>query len=335
MDPYPVGKLPVEIMEALLAACKSEDPEVVQGPGIGLDCAVLDLGEKLLVLKSDPITFTVDLIGWYAVHVNANDVATSGARPRWFTAALLLPQGRTSYGLLEAILRQVREACHAVGAELVGGHTEVTYGLERPIVSGTMLGLVKRDDLITPRGARAGDRVLLTKGVPIEATSILAREFEGLLGELPDQLIARAKDYIHHPGISVVPEALAAAATGGVTGMHDPTEGGLYAALWEFAYASGKGFEIAFDRVYISDDSARICDRLDVNPLEAISSGSLLLTVSKDKCEDVIKAIEETGVRVDEIGQVVEGRGVWAVREGDRAAIKQPSRDALARLFER
>jgi len=295
---------------------------------------VLDFGDRLLIAKSDPITFTAEEIGWYAVHVNANDVATTGAPPLWFLATLLLPEESADAALASEIFEQIGKACHSVGAQLVGGHTEITAGLERPIVAGTMLGEVTRDRLITPRGARPGDRLLLTKGVPIEATSILVREFSDRLAGLPPEVLDRGREYLHRPGISVVPEALAASETGAVTAMHDPTEGGLASGLWELAQAAGVGLEIDRDAIFVPSESSVICQTLGVNPLEAIASGALLLTVKPDMVDTVCQAIEAKGIVVFEIGQVTEGHEVAMRTKDGIKPLVWPPRDAIAHLFE-
>ena len=209
-DFLPVGKLPHDLLARLLARAPADDPRILLGPGSGLDCAVIDLGDRLLALKSDPITFTADQIGWYAVQVNANDIATTGAQPRWMLATLLLPEGKTTAGDVEAIFEQITHACRELGISLIGGHTEVTHGFDRAVVCGTMIGEVERGRLVTPRGAKPGDRLLLTKGVPVEAVSILAREFAGkLAGLLSEEELQAARGYLLRPGISVVRDARA------------------------------------------------------------------------------------------------------------------------------
>lgn len=331
---FPLGKLPHEDLARLLAKHTPDDPRVLLGPGVGMDCAVIDFGESLLVAKSDPITFTADEIGWYAVHVNANDVATCGAAPRWFLATLLLPEDASDRVLAESIFDQITSACDEVGAQLVGGHTEITAGLDRPLLCGTMLGEVSRSGLVTPKGARPGDLLLLTKGVPIEATSILARDFADRLGELPEALLVRARDFLHDPGISVVPEALAATATGTVTAMHDPTEGGLASGLWELSLAADAGIEVDEAAIPIPPESAAICRSLDINPLEAIASGALLLSVRVDGEGDVLEAIHDAGVDARVIGKIIEGSGVTLNRQSGAVPLPHPARDALTRLFE-
>ncbi len=334
MHRLPIGKLPTELLKDLLSRHAPSDPRVLLGPGLGLDCAVLDFGDTLLIAKSDPITFTEEEIGWYAVHVNANDVVTTGAAPRWFLATLFLPEGRANTNMTTEIFDQIVDACTSINAQLIGGHTEITAGLDRPIIAGTMLGEIERDRLITPQGARPGDRLLLTKGIPIEATSILAREFPDNLATVPADVLLTARDFLHQPGISIVPEALAAAETGSVTAMHDPTEGGLASGLWELAEAAKVRLIVERDSVYIPSESSLICEVLGVDPLEAIASGALLLSVNSERLEIVCEAIEARGVTVSVIGWVMEGQGVAIRTEGVERPLRWPPRDALARLFE-
>ncbi len=334
MTKFPVGKLPPQVLSKLLEQHAPSDPRVLLGPGIGLDCAVIEYGDRALVLKSDPITFTAENIGWYAVHVNANDIATTGAHPKWFLATLLLPEDRFDEIQIAEILEQIEAACQSVGATLVGGHTEITTGIDRCIVVGTMVGEVDRDSLITPQGACPGDVLLLTKGIPIEATSILASDFADELGSLPADLLNRARKFLYYPGISVVPEALAAAGIGGVNAMHDPTEGGFSAGVWELAAAAKVGIELEKESIHIPPEALSICNEMDVNPLEAIASGALLLAVQPEATDDVLRAIETIGVAAFVIGRVVEGEGVAMRTGGKRTTLPWPARDALTRLFE-
>ena len=185
-ESLPLGKLPPLLLGQLLAQAPANDPRLLFGPAVGMDCAVLDTGgTQLLVLKSDPITFATDEIGWYLVQVNCNDIATTGGIPRWLMVTALLPQGETTSESVTALTNELFEACRQMNISVIGGHTEITHGLDRPILIGTLIGEVARDKLVTPQGIQPGDRLLLTKGIPIEATAILAREFphrlEGVL----------------------------------------------------------------------------------------------------------------------------------------------------------
>ena len=335
----PVGKLPGSLLESLLARLPTHGPQVVLGPGVGLDCAVVETSGRLLVFKSDPITFASDSIGWYAVQVNANDLATTGALPRWLLVTLLLPPAGAP-ALLDLIGAQLQQACTELGVVVIGGHTEVTYGLDRPILVGTMVGEVSREQLVTPRGAQPGDKLLLTKGVPIEATAILSRE-------LPDRLTAptnglsaaelkTAQAFLHQPGISVLREAQLAIQAGQVHAMHDPTEGGLYTALWELAQACQHTLWVDLSTVPVFPLSARICQILNLDPLGAIASGALLLAAPPQEAEKISRAISLAGISCTEIGIVADQAGPPVVRQGfspDAALLPQPTRDEIAKLF--
>ena len=275
----PVGKLPPDLLARLIARAPAADARVRLRPGAGLDCAVVDLGDRLLVFKSDPITFATADIGWYLVHVNANDLATTGATPRWLLLTMLLPEAATTPALVEAWAEQVYAACRALGIDVIGGHTEVTHGLARPILAGTLIGETEASRLVTPRGAQPGDRLLLTKGVPIEATALLAREFPGRLQRhLSTHELAEAQAYLIQPGISVVRDATLALQAGRVTAMHDPTEGGLAGALWELAEACGHALWVDPARVPVPPLAARVCAAFGIDPLASIASGALLLS---------------------------------------------------------
>jgi hydrogenase maturation factor len=331
----PVGKLPVEMLAELLEGAPLHDPRVLLGPGVGLDCAVLDLGATLLVFKSDPITFATEEIGWYAVHVNANDIATTGADPRWFLMTLLLPEGTATMGQVEQIGQQIFQACREIGADVIGGHTEITYGLQRPIVIGTLIGEVARERLVTPQGAAPGNRLILTKGVPVEATAILAREFpERLVPVLSPAELDQARDFLHDPGLSVLRDARIALQAGRVTAMHDPTEGGLTSALWELAMACACSFTIDLDAVAVPPLSRRICQVFDLDPLASIASGALLLTAPPEHSLPIRRALESEGIPCAEIGWVEEGPpAVWSTHPDGKQAMPRPAQDEIARLF--
>jgi hydrogenase expression/formation protein HypE len=332
----PIGKLPPDLLIRLLAGQPSRASGVIVGPGLGLDCAVVEPGGGYLVLKSDPITFASDQIGWYAVQVNANDIATTGATPRWFMATVLLP-ARAAAEMAERILGQIAQACRALDVAVVGGHTEVTRGLDRPIVAGTMLGQVEPGRLLTPRGARPGDDVLVTKSVPIEGAAILARELpDRLRGTLTDGEIDRAAGYLTLPGISVVADARVALAAGRVTSMHDPTEGGLASALWELATASGRTIRFDPRLAPIDGLARRICAAFDLDPLATIASGALLLTVSHEDTAAVREALAHAGIPSARVGTVDEGPARVVIDDG-RAAVRLlawPARDEIGKAFE-
>jgi hydrogenase expression/formation protein HypE len=333
----PLGKLPPELLERILKQAPLFDKRLFLGPGTGLDCAVLDFGDRYLVLKTDPITFASDEIGWYLVQVNTNDIATTGAVPKWLMVTALFPEGKTSPELVETLSDQVYQACRAHQISLIGGHTEITHGLDRPLLIGTLIGEVDHQNLVTPRGARPGDLILITKGVPVEGTAILAREFPSrLTGELSADEIDAARQFLHQPGISVLQEAQIAVRAGGVTAMHDPTEGGLAAALWELAKASNTSLEINVGAVPVPTLSRRICQVFGIDPLATIASGALLITCAPDQVDRVRLAIQAGGIPCTEIGKVVDGSPmVWEIASGTaRKPLLYPERDEIARIYE-
>lgn len=330
-----IGKLPHHMLERLLAKVPL-DPRVVVGPGIGIDAAVIEFGDKLLVSKTDPITFATDLIGWYAVNINANDIAAMGAEPKWFMATILLPQtaGETQ---VEAIFGQMLSACSELGVALVGGHTEITHDLDRPIVIGCMLGETDRQRLVTTRGARVGDDVLLTKGIAVEGTALLAREAADHLKEMgfTEELLARAAGFLFEPGISVVLDAKIATSAAHVTAMHDPTEGGLATGLMEIAAASGLGLEVSLDAIPILDETRALCTELKLDPLGLIASGSLLITCSPDETRKVLEAFADEGVRASVIGRMMpKEHGLKMLTASGLADLPLFPRDEIARFFE-
>ncbi len=336
MPTLPLGKLPPELLTKILNQAPITDPRVILGPGIGLDCAVVAFGDTCLVFKSDPITFATDEIGWYAVQVNANDIATTGATPRWFLTTALLPDGATTAEGVEEISQQVYKACRSLEISVIGGHTEITYGIDRPIIAGTMIGEVPREKLITPKGASPGERILLTKGVPIEGTAILAREFTDRLKDVctADEILA-ACEYLYTPGISVVRDARIAIQAGVVTAMHDPTEGGLSGALWELAEACGHTLVIDPHAIPISPVSKVICEVFAINPLETIASGALLLTTSLEDAPIICRTLQTEGIPCAEIGAVGTGppQVLQSTSEG-LIPLPRPERDEIARVFE-
>ncbi|HEY7219004.1 MAG TPA: AIR synthase family protein [Candidatus Binatia bacterium] len=307
---FPVGKLPLKTLERLLKRNKIKDSRVIVGPGIGEDAAVIDMrGPRYLIAKTDPITFTADQIGWYAVHINANDIATKGARPLWYLASLLLPEDRTTEDLAEQIFQDTIKACKSIGVTLIGGHTEITSGLSRPIVIGQMLGEVEKERLVRANGARPGDAIILTKGIAIEGTAVIAREHKDeLLGVLDQQTLTRCRNFMHRPGISVLKAALAAAETGSIHAMHDPTEGGLATALHEVARAAAVGLIVHAERVPIYTETQTLCDHCHLDPMGLIASGALLIISTASGAKAVMDHLKSKRIISTLIGEITDRR---------------------------
>ena len=330
-----IGKFPQELLERLLAKNLIEDPQVVLGPKVGEDAAVIDVGGKLLVAKSDPITFATDLIGWYAVQVNANDVACSGGTPRWFLATLLVPEAFSETDA-EAVFDQVLEACNALGVALVGGHSEVTYGIQRPIILGTMLGDVPRDRLIETGGAQDGDSIVVTKGIAIEGTAILARERAADLRRagVDAETLEIAGALITVPGISVINDARIACENFRVHSLHDVTEGGLVTGLAEVARASGLGLAGEEGSIPFLPASLSICQALDLDPLGLLASGALLITLPPADVPALLAALAEDGIDGWEIGlMTAPEEGLQMIGRQGEVPLPAFQRDELARYF--
>jgi hydrogenase expression/formation protein HypE len=332
----PAGKIHPATLERILASSRPRDPRVVVGPRVGEDAAIIDMGARYLVATTDPITFATDELAWYAVHVNANDVAVRGAEPRWFLVTLLLPVRGATEASLECLFAGIREACDALGVSLVGGHTEVTPSVTQPVAVGTMLGEVDRDRLVTTGGACVGDVVLVTKGVPLEGAAILARERgdEAVRRGVPPGEVERAREFLRRPGIGVTPEARAACGAARVHAMHDPTEGGIATACWELAMASERGLRIERERIPVLPEGRRLCEAFGLDPLGMIASGALLITVAPEDAATVSHACEERGIPCSAIGEVVpRAEGVSLVDNGRVQPMPSFPQDEIARVL--
>ena len=330
-----IGKFPPHLLQKLLSKEGIQDPSVLVGPRIGEDAAIVKLGDRLLVAKSDPITFATDDIGWYAVQVNANDVACTGGVPRWFLATLLVPESFTE-DQAEAIYDQILTACNSMEIALIGGHSEVTYGLDRPIVMGTMLGEVTIDQLVTTGGAVEGDSIVMTGGIAIEGAAILARENreELIAAGVPASTIDVARKFLYEPGISIVGAARTACAVADIHSLHDPTEGGLVTGLREIAVASGMGLAVEQSSITIFSECEEICQVLGIDPLGLLASGCLLITLPAAQVPTLLRAMEEGGIFACEIGQVIAPEeGLIMVGYEGEVPLPEFSRDELARYI--
>jgi hydrogenase maturation factor len=337
MAHIPIGKLPAELLKSLLDRYVIADPRVVVGPGIGEDAAVLDLGDRYLVAKTDPVTYAVDEIGWYVVHINANDIACCGAAPRWFLVTVLLPEEKSTPELAETIFSQISQACRQLGVSWCGGHTEIVYGLPRPILVGQMLGEVARDRHLTTAGAQVGDLLILTKGIAVEATAIIAREKpHDLRGILSDAELERYAGFLHAPGISVVKDAQIALDAGGVHALHDPTEGGIATGLWELAQAAQVGLVIDQQQLPLLPECEILCRHFGLDPLGLIASGSLLIAAQRDRAAAILQRLHSEGIAAAVIGEVVPARQGCLLRRADRSLCPLAVflRDEITRLFE-
>lgn len=288
----------------------TDDPQLLVGPALGEDAAVIDWdinANELLVAKSDPITFATDAIGYYAVNVCANDLAVTGARPLYYLPTILLPAGDADVALAEEIFKQIGDACRELHIIVAGGHSEITSTVSQPVIAGSMLGAVGRDSIVSTGGARPGDQILMAGEAPIEGASIIAREMRQSLLDRgwSSREVDEAADYLYRPGISVLLPARLAVQTGGVTSMHDPTEGGIATGLLEVATAARVGIAVDLDRIPISNLARRLCAEFGLDPLGTIASGSLLATAAADDAPQILDTWRSHGWSGTVIGTVV------------------------------
>jgi len=335
MTPFRTGKIPTDVLvRNVFRYTGTRDRSVILGSSVGEDAALVSFGRDVLVLTTDPVTGTASNIGWLEVHVNANDVACRGAKPRWFLCDLLLPE-RSNSLVVDRIMKQIDSAAKVIGVSIVGGHTEVTLGLKRPIVVGYMVGVVSKRRLITSHAARPGDKIIMTKTVGIEGTAVLAADFARRLRlKVGAGALRQAKSL--RGLISVVEDAMVATDSGGVRAMHDPTEGGLLQGVWELAEASKTGLIIHESRIAIRPETTQICSVLRVDPLRLMSSGCLLIAADRRKTNGILHNLKKRGIPANVIGSVTRrGKGRRLVKiDGTITEIRPSERDELYRVIE-
>src|SRR2546428_4101716 len=305
------------------------NPGLVLGPGIGRDTAVVRLGKKLVVLTADPVTGTTKHIGEHSVHINANDIAATGAKPVWYVCTLLLPPG-TSEKALARIMSGIDQASRSLGITVAGGHTEVTRGLDRPLIAGFMVGEIG-GTVLSSANMRVGDWILMTKTAGIEGTAIRASEYAGRLKRIKRETVRKAQSLAKH--ISVVEEAMGISKIAGVHAMHDPTEGGVLNGLWELAEASGLGIEVWADWIPLSTETSKICSELHLDPLKLMSSGCLLAAVWPNRVGGGGKgAGNQGGKSLEGGGRHPPAKGRFLLRGGKKLDLVAVPQDELYRL---
>jgi len=312
---------------------QADDPDIILGAAFGQDVALTRVGNDLLVSHLDPIVGAVGNIGWLAVHVACNDMAASGIRPRWLQLLVLVPR-LEDVDLLEQIMRDASRAAQEIGASIVGGHTGYSAGLARPLVAVTALGTTAGRKPVLTNGARIGDHLLVTKGIALEGTAILAQDFAdvGLKLGLSEAELEAGRRVMAE--ISVMPEALSLAGHG-VTAMHDVTRGGLLETLLEIAFLSDVGIEVEFSQLPIPVIVSRFAYAFRFDPLRMISSGTLAVTVTPERVDEVSQTLEELATPFAFVGRVIAGSGVHIVRDGQTSHFTEIrcEEDELARLW--
>jgi hydrogenase maturation factor len=328
--PLPAGKLPPAALAGILELTGTPPPELLVPPALGEDSAVLHLPDGLIAVGADPITFPTPKPGHFAVCVNANDMAVTGARPQYFTLTLLLPEGSTARQARE-IVEQAVVTGRDLGVTLIGGHTEVTPSVNVPVLAVTMFGRLVRPTPLRTGGAQAGDRILQVNPYALEGTAILASEREAQLKDVVSGAdLRQAQTLLEDPGICVVQPALLIAEHGGIHAMHDPTEGGVATGLREMAEASGVGLRVnatAMQRLPVTE---RICEPLGINPLGLISSGCLLVAVAPKDASWACRTLSSAGYPVADIGVFTDEPAMVLVTDGGVGELPVFAVDELA-----
>ncbi len=313
---------------------KSSDPDVILGSTFGEDVALTRVGSSLLASHLDPIVGAVENIGWLAVHVACNDIATSGAPPRWIQLLVLIPD-KEDKALLSHIMSDVAKAAEEVGVSIIGGHTGYSANLSRPLVAVIALGTLSDQKPVLTQGAKPGDHVLVTKGIALEGSAILAFDFVDTARNLglSDEDLMEARQLMRQ--VSVVPEALLLASQG-ASAMHDVTRGGLLETMREMAVLSGVGFSVDYDSIPMPKVAVRFAEAFQFDPLRMISSGTLLAALPPDRVESACSALSQAGIQFADVGEVVEGEGVSISRgeEETRYFTVRPEDDELVRMWE-
>lgn len=325
-----IGKIPENILKrSVFKQIRHRRPEVVLHPGVGEDCGGVEVASgEVLVLSVDPITAADKGTGTLAVHVTANDLASSGAEPVGVLLSILLPAGKREKYLRD-LMEEIEMACRELNIEIMGGHTEVTQVVNQPVVTVTGVGKVKKDNLIATGGLRPGDELVMTKWAGMEGTAIIAAERkEKLLETLPEELVDEAEALLKD--ISVVPEA-AVAAKAGASAMHDVTEGGIFGALWEIGEAAGVGITADLAKIPIRQETIEVCEVFGLNPYQMMSSGSLLIGCANGNL--MVEELEQAGIAAAVIGRATDSNDRVIVKGEETRFLEPPGSDELYKIY--
>ncbi|MCT8976292.1 AIR synthase family protein [Clostridium sp. CX1] len=325
------GKLNWDDLKSIIEDSRQVRREDVRiRSGIGEDCSVVSFGDYDCVLSTDPITGAETNAGRLAVHINCNDIASSGIEPLGILVTILAPEN-TSIEDIKKVMNEIKEETVKLNIEILGGHTEITKAVNKMIISCTVIGKGEKNRAVATSGANEGDDIVVTKLLCLEGTSIIVNDYENSIKDiLTEEEITEAKEYVKY--ISVVKEGIVAGKLG-VNSMHDITEGGVLGALWEVAEASNLGFKVYRDKMPISSITSKICDKYSIDPLRLISSGSMLIT-TRDGSK-LVKLLQEEGIKASIIGKITKGKGVLVNTSGVEEVVIPPERDELFVLEEK
>ncbi len=324
----PPGKLPPALLAELLPDAADLPAEVRVGPRIGEDACAIAVEGGSLIAATDPITLFGSGVASHAVWINANDVAVMGVEPRWFLANVMLPIG-TREDEVRDLFASMQEALGELGAVLVGGHSEITGAVNMPLVVGQMLGWCEGERFVTTGGVRPGDVILQVGRTPVEGALVIADARPDV--KVDAQLLARARQALRDPGISIVAPALLAARHG-ATALHDPTEGGIATALHEVAEA-GEVAIVDLDPTAVLwfEPGVALCRAIGADPWGTLASGALLAAFGPDEASAARDALTAQGHEVAEIARAEAGSGVTRT---DGTPLPRFERDELSRVLD-
>ncbi|MGB9729154.1 MAG: AIR synthase family protein [Thermoprotei archaeon] len=332
----PIGKLDPRLLEDIVFKhLGSKRKEVLIGPGIGVDAALLQIDNTKIVFKSDPIVGASHRIGQLAINVVSNDVACMGAKPIAATLVILLPED-SDIKTVEEIMKEADNASKTIDVAIVGGHTEIASGLRNrpPIIIASAIGVPISKSIISVSNASPGDYIIMTKTAGLEGTAIIAETLQERLSKILDNnIIKRAQDMINHT--SILKEALTLAERELVSAMHDPTDGGILEGLYEMSKASNTGLIVYEEKIPVAKETKIICDFLKIDPLKLISSGVLLAAVKPEKVNDAINILNKIGIQASVIGYfTTQHEGIRIIRKNNEEIyIDTPVIDELWKLF--
>ncbi|WMI80648.1 AIR synthase family protein [Anaerotignum sp. MB30-C6] len=324
---FKIGKIPPEILESIVMnpirknTVKRDD--ILLRPKTGEDCSVVDLQGEMCVLSTDPITGAAKDIGYLAVQINCNDIYSAGAEPVGILLTVLLPESSDEEDLKE-IIEGALKGAEELGIEILGGHTEVTDAVCKPIVSAAVIGKSRKRNIVQTGGAQVGQDVIMTKWAGLEGTAIIAKEYEEeLVKGLPLEVVQAAQGMKNF--LSVGTESLIAVEHG-ATAMHDATEGGILGAVWEVAECSQTGVEIWQDRIPLKEETKIICNQANIDPLRLISSGTMIITTQDG--QELLKKLSAHGIEGAIIGRITEEERILVTAQG-RCLLEEPKSDAI------
>ncbi len=338
-----IGKISPDIFDEMIyPALGKKNPKVLVGPQHGVDVGVVDIGGgKVMVTTTDPIfivpNYGFERAAWFALHILVSDVVTSGLKPSYLTIDLNLPLSIKKEEL-NAMWKVISSECDRMGIAIISGHTAKYEGCNYPMVGGaTVMAIGNKNKYVTPRDARPGDKIIVTKGAAIEATGLFAVTFEKKIEKIFGKEFSKRASNIFYK-MSVVEDALIAASVGvrnkGVTSMHDATECGVWGGLYEIAQASGVGMQIIKENIIILPEVKAICEHFKMDPYTAISEGTLLITAKAEYAQKIVDKLKKNNIDSSIVGTVVKKeKGIMIVENGVETKLEHPRIDPFWSAF--